>query len=295
MASPNAARGGAVAVPLEEALPRSRRLLRLASAWVYRISDTVSETAPSLRSEGGVVAGFFERAKAALKIGVQIGDATRGPLEEKFVHVGTPPAAYNLIRGETFRDSDLKALVKGVDLPALTTVTFTREPSNGHDRNAIVATVDGVVAGYLPAGLAAKMAPAADREGIASFQVVGVVRESGYANIGGFQIDVCPGERITRGPVLPSGPEYLPSESMPASAAQIEFLRRLIAECDPDIDVVDGPHGRESVRGGSRSELRGALDAAGLTDYRTAKAFKGMTKVEASVAIDSVKKYLKSL
>jgi HIRAN domain len=88
-------------------------------------------------------------------------------------------APRNYIAGEASYDQALMKLTGPVcddGYCRAVAVVLEREPSNGYDRNAIRATVDGLHVGYLRRHLAAQVALAIDGAGLASFPVAGVLR-----------------------------------------------------------------------------------------------------------------------
>jgi HIRAN domain len=91
-----------------------------------------------------------------------------------------PP--HNIVAGESQYQAALRKACGMTGMPRrqgylrAVCVDLTREPSNQYDRNAIAATVDGELVGYLRRHIAAQVAPALDKHKIRTVQVCGVIR-----------------------------------------------------------------------------------------------------------------------
>ena len=68
-------------------------------------------------------------------------------------------------------------------------VVLTREPRNQYDPNAIVATVDGHIVGYISRDVAAAVSPALDQSGVSELRVCGIVR-GGYTRRKNFGVHI---------------------------------------------------------------------------------------------------------
>lgn len=68
-------------------------------------------------------------------------------------------------------------------------VTLAREPGNKYDKNAIVATVEGHVVGYINRDVAAVVSPALDGVGVSQITVCGIVR-GGYTRRKNFGVHI---------------------------------------------------------------------------------------------------------
>jgi hypothetical protein len=68
-------------------------------------------------------------------------------------------------------------------------VVLKREPANQYDKNAIVATVDDRIVGYISWDVAAAVAPALDQVGVSELCVCGIVR-GGYTRRKNFGVHI---------------------------------------------------------------------------------------------------------
>ena len=89
------------------------------------------------------------------------------------------PPPLDVVRGESYHQDDIYAAAgarAGEQVLLPVAVTFTREPSNRYDKNAIRAEVAGHLVGYMAREYAAQLAGLLDSAGCSSFAVAGLIR-----------------------------------------------------------------------------------------------------------------------
>lgn len=182
----------------------------------------------------------------------------------------------DIIRGQRrYHNHVLDELASRTPLPAYVTVVLIREPENKNDPHAIRAEVrrdksNGKI-GYVAREVATHLSASMDRHDVERFDVLGVLLGSpDWA-----EIDVCPYQLITRGPLIETQRRFQRKSapgSAAASEAQVSYILSLL-------DAV------ASTRSGAKQ----ARELIGFDNIHERRSYRGLTQRDASRIIDGLK------
>ena len=117
----------------------------------------------------------------------------------------TWPAPGNILREDRYQPA-LRSLVGPIDPNGhrvFVKVLLSREPTNTFDPNAIRATINSAMVGYIGRDLAAIAAPILDGGGFSSIEVFGLIR-GGWDTETNLGCHLWMNRQVGRGPTFPS-------------------------------------------------------------------------------------------